>query len=109
VSSGDLEPGAPAFVGIVPGRSLMWSPAWECSDGRILFDRHSGDFWLLQGAAVDLVLALDDPGRLSWPQAVQRSGEQGVALLTDLARVGVIRAWNDHGDAVPLPDLADID
>ena len=109
MAAGEPEHSVPSLVGIVPGRSLMWSPAWDCSEGRILFDRQSGDFWLLQGAAIDVVQVLVDSGRLSWTDAVQAAGATGPALLSDLARSGVVRAWNNAGDTVPLADLANVD
>ena len=99
----------PAQVGVVPGRSLMWSPPWDCSAARVLFDRHSGDFWLLEGAALDLVPALQAAPRLAWAEALRLAGDEGAALLADLIRAGVIRAWNNAGQPVMATALADVD
>jgi hypothetical protein len=99
----------PAQVGIVPGRSLLWSPAWDCSVGRVLFDRNSGDFWVLEGHAIDLVCAAQASGRIGWLDALRLAGEQGAALLADLIRAGVIRAWNNAGRPVMATDLPDLD
>ena len=102
------EGAQPAQVGVVPGRSLMWSPAWDCSAARVLFDRHSGDFWLLEGAAVDLLHALLVASRLTWAEAVQLTRDEGPQLLAQLIRAGVIRAWNNAGQPVMATDLADV-
>jgi hypothetical protein len=99
----------PALVGVVPGRSLMWSPPWDCSAARVLFDRHSGDFWLLEGAALELIPALQATPRLTWAQALQLARDEGAALLADLIRAGVIRAWNNAGQPVMATALADVD
>jgi hypothetical protein len=94
---------------VVPGRSLMWSPCWDCSAGRVLFDRHSGDFWLLEGAAIHIVQALEASPRLPWPDALQLARDEGPALLADLIRAGIVRAWNNAGQPVMATDLPDID
>ena len=94
---------------MVPGRSLMWSPPWACSAARVLFDRHSGDFWLLEGAAVDLIHVLQASPRLAWAQALQIARDEGPPLLAELIRAGVIRAWNNAGQPVMATDLADVD
>ena len=103
------DDGQPAQVGVVPGRSLMWSPPWECSPARVLFDRHSGDFWLLEGAALDVVHALQAMPRMPWPQALRLAGDEGPALLADLMRAGIVRAWNNAGQPVMATALADVD
>ena len=36
-----------------PGRSLSFSPAWPDETARIVFDRHSGDYWLLSNPAAE--------------------------------------------------------
>jgi len=99
----------PAEVGVVPGRSLMWSPPWDCSAARVLFDRHSGDFWLLEGAALELIAALQATPRLAWDQALQLARDEGAPLIADLMRAGVIRAWNNAGQPVMATALADVD
>jgi hypothetical protein len=99
----------PVQVGLVSGRSLLWSPAWDCSVGRVLFDRNSGDFWVLEGRAIDLVQAAEGSSRIDWVDAVLLAGEHGTTLLADLIRAGVIRAWNNAGLPVMATDLADVD
>lgn len=43
---------------LVSGRSLRFSPAWDCSDARVVFDANSGDFWVLSALAADAVAVL---------------------------------------------------
>ncbi len=103
------EHAQPAQVGVVLGRSLMWSPPWDCSAARVLFDRHSGDFWLLEGAALELIRVLQATPRLPWSEAMQLAREQGAPLLAELIRAGIIRAWNNAGQPVMATALADVD
>jgi len=34
-------------LSLAPARQLKFSPAWPCSDARIVFDCVSGDYWVL--------------------------------------------------------------
>ena len=99
----------PVQVGVVPGRSLMWSPPWDCSPVRVLFDRHSGDFWLLEGAALEIVQALQAVPRLAWAEALQLAADEGPPLLAELVHAGLVRAWNNAGQPVMATALADVD
>lgn len=38
-----------------PGRSLRFAPEWQCSDAKVVFDRNSGDYWVVSQLA-DLAL-----------------------------------------------------
>lgn len=40
------------------GRQLSLSPPWPDESARIVFDRHSGDYWLLTAEAGALLAAL---------------------------------------------------
>lgn len=82
-------------IGIRPGRALCWSPQWPCSDAAVLFDAHSGDYWVLSAAGQAVVRALERDG----PQAQQHllslmPGEpaEALQLLEDLARSGIVTA-----------------
>ena len=44
-----------ALPALRAGRELCWAPDWPCSDGRIVFDRVSGDYWILSPEAAALV------------------------------------------------------
>ena len=42
------------------GRSLCFGPGWSCSDAAIMFDRNSGDYWvvsLLASSVIKLLLS----------------------------------------------------
>lgn len=80
-------------IGIKAGRSLRWSPQWPCSDTAVLFDAHSGDYWVLSAAGQSVVRALERDG----PQAQQHllslvPGDPSEAqqLLDDLAHSGIV-------------------
>jgi hypothetical protein len=47
--------------------------------------------------------------RLAWAQALQLARDEGAALLADLIRAGIVRAWNNAGQPVMASDLADVD
>lgn len=36
---------------VISGRELVWAPSWQCSDARVVFDRNSGDYWVVSGLA----------------------------------------------------------
>ena len=80
-------------IGVTAGRSLRWSPQWPCSDTAVLFDAHSGDYWVLSAAGQAVVHALERDG----PQSQQNllsllPGDPGEALqlLDNLARSGIV-------------------
>jgi hypothetical protein len=54
-----------------PGRSLCLSPVWPDESARIVFDRHSGDYWLLLNSSAALVESLQaGPAELPMSEAV---------------------------------------
>lgn len=80
-------------IGVRAGRSLRWSPQWPCSDAAVLFDAHSGDYWVLSAAGQAVVLALERDG----PQSQQHllsllpgDPDEALQLLEDLARSGIV-------------------
>ena len=46
-------------LSLMPGRRLIWAPAWSCSDAQVLFDGASGDYWLLSPLATALLHRLE--------------------------------------------------
>ena len=82
-------------IGIRPGRSLRWSPPWPCSDAAVLFDAHSGDYWVLSTAGQVVVHALERNGPQSQPHLlslVPGDPAEALQLLDDLARSGIVTA-----------------
>jgi len=61
------------------GRALSLSPAWPDESARIVFDRHSGDFWLLTNPAADLLASL-----LAEPRELPASDTVAELLRADL-------------------------
>ena len=47
---------------IHPGRSLALSPEWHPEEPSVLFDRHSGDYWVIPGTTRLWVEHLLDTG-----------------------------------------------
>lgn len=45
-------------VGLPRGRSLKFGPCWSCSDAVILFDCHSGDYWVVSDLGFKLLRLL---------------------------------------------------
>jgi hypothetical protein len=109
VDAADLPP---EWIGVRPGRSLIWSPAWPCSQARVLFDRHSGDFWILDGGALQLVMALQSIERLRFAQfceMLQASGGDALAHVAALVKAGVVRAWDTAGRPMTTIEPPDVD
>ena len=82
-------------IGIRPGRSLRWSPPWPCSDTAVLFDAHSGDYWVLSAAGQAVVHALERDGPQAQPHLlslVPGDPAEALQLLDDLARSGIVTA-----------------
>ncbi len=86
-----------ALIRVVAGRALRWSPPWPCSDGRVLFDASSGDYWVLSTDGQAAVHALEcegplDDGVLLARLGVDHAGDRAraLALLHELARSGII-------------------
>lgn len=52
------------FVSVHPGRSLTTSPEWHADEPSVLFDRNSGDYWVIAPTArkwVELLQNADQP------------------------------------------------
>lgn len=80
---------------LVSGRFLRFAPDWSCSDAAVLFDRNSGDYWVLSFLATTVVKLLRTHGALA---------------LADLERhLGVLLPETDlSADLLPtLQSLAD--
>lgn len=69
---------------LVPGRELCWAPAWPCSDARIVFDRVSGDYWVLNEAASAALQSLQ-AGHMADSQLTPD-------LAQDLVKAGLLSA-----------------
>ena len=67
-----------------PGRRLVVGPRWQCSEGRVVFDATSGDFWVLAEDAVRVVESVLSGGGIEL--------EQDPALILSLVDNGIIVA-----------------
>ena len=50
----------PVLFALKTGRSLCLGPEWTCSDAMVLFDRYSGDYWVLSSMAVSTIKLLQN-------------------------------------------------
>ena len=80
--------GTPELPGLMPGRSLIWAPDWDCSDARVLFDAASGDYWLLSPLASRIVESLRQCQRVG---PAQDEAEDWLPTLERLRQVGLLR------------------
>lgn len=53
-------------AGIYVGRSLCFAPHWLCSDAVVLFDRNSGDYWVVSTVAAATLELLQSHGAMSF-------------------------------------------
>ena len=72
---------------VTPGRLLRWGPVWTETDGTLVFDAASGDYWVLSHEARSLLLDVDGTGQVrtsvqddAWP----------VGLMAELERCGLV-------------------
>lgn len=82
-----------ALIRVVAGRALRWAPPWPCSDGRVLFDASSGDYWVLSAAGQAAVQTLEGEGPLAEDDLLARlpgGRASALALLHELVRSGII-------------------
>ncbi|MBA4175923.1 MAG: hypothetical protein C0505_05095 [Leptothrix sp. (in: Bacteria)] len=99
------------LIRIAPGRALRWAPRWDCSDTAVLFDATSGDYWVLDPEARQVVEWLQADASIERHALLQRLAAQesdGAALLDGLAQAGLLTGVVD-GRGVPLPRRADAD
>lgn len=101
-----------AVVGILAGRSITYSPAWRDDGASVLFDRNSGDYWVVSLLARDLVARCAESGdvridalirHIMDTQAETDDFDGSVAtveqVLAELVRLGVLAQTRTE----PLP------
>lgn len=70
----------------MPGRRLIWAPAWPCSDAQVLFDGASGDYWLLSPLATEILRSLEH----GTPAPTASDDEDRRDTLERLRQVGLL-------------------
>lgn len=60
-----------ALVSLAPGRHLRFSPDWNCSEARVVFDANSGDYWVVSLLASMILRQLQAHGPQSKPDLEQ--------------------------------------
>jgi hypothetical protein len=102
-------------VAVIPGRSFHWAPQWPCSEGRVLFDQCSGDYWVLSGPAAQLLTtlatgAMEAPALAAWHEhGGMATASDARGLIAGLMRSRLIDAWDNAGHPLSPDDLAELD
>jgi hypothetical protein len=50
---------------VTPGRSLRFAPEWPCSEASVIFDRNSGDYWVVSLLASGALKLLQKHGSMT--------------------------------------------
>lgn len=95
--------GAAASLCILSGRSIAFSPEWPDDGVSVLFDRNSGDYWVVSTLARALVRHASKAGtvdtasmithatrRLSADDGFDGRAESVLAVLSELAQLGIL-------------------
>lgn len=93
-----------SLLAIKRGRALILSPDWGVDEPQVLFDACSGDFWLLEPAAAQLIQRLRSDGPVPRSQALDAlvpHNDSPAALIAELLRVGILQedVMQASGDA----------
>lgn len=83
-----------SLLAIKRGRALILSPDWGVDEPQVLFDGCSGDSWLLEPAAVRLILRLRCAGELPRAEALallHPLNPMPELLIAELLRVGILQ------------------
>lgn len=85
---------------LVRGRSLCFSPSWESDEPSVVFDRNSGDYWVVASLARTVLGLLDNGGPLTTVEICDALQAQQIsdelvndaleATLDDLVRAQIL-------------------
>ncbi|MCB1951122.1 hypothetical protein [Denitromonas sp.] len=81
------------YVLLASGRSLLLSPAWPDDDASVLFDRNSGDYWVVTASAralVDRLINAEQPMRLSQLDVDGVDAATKLRLTEELSALGIL-------------------
>lgn len=75
-----------------PGRSLALSPAWDGDGAAVVFDRNSGDYWIVSPLAHEVVRRIVTTGQEDTAELVHHLTDAGSRTTdTETTVIGVIR------------------
>lgn len=71
---------------LTQGRSLKFAPDWCCSDASVVFDAHSGDYWVVSLLGSALLRLFQTQGEMTLSEVSSQMsfaalGEDGVTTL----------------------------
>ncbi|HRP24576.1 MAG TPA: hypothetical protein PLF79_14035 [Thauera sp.] len=95
-----LPPQGECALKLLDGRSLCFSPAWDDGHGSVVFDRNSGDFWIVTKQARALLQAVADNPNGVPMRAAESDDDDSSALIRSLEQAGLLEG---RGDAEATP------
>lgn len=81
------------YVSLARGRSLMLSPVWPDDDASVLFDRNSGDYWVVTASARALVgrlISAEHPMRMHQLDVDGVDAATKLRLTEELSALGIL-------------------
>ena len=79
------------------GRSLRFAPDWPCSDATVVFDRNSGDFWVISSLSASALRLLQEHGSLAWPELERRLAVVQLDADMSLSLMATVKSLVDNG------------
>ena len=90
------------LVALVEGRSLCHSPKWDCSEFGLVFDRNSGDYWIVSELSVQALLTLESHNALAFSELVHVLGPQSSYFDIENALKLTLQSLVDNGIVKPV-------
>ena len=79
------------------GRDLAFSPDWDCSDARIVFDKNSGDYWVVSGLSAAVLSHSRTDSGVNLHQLVDALADRTGYFSPDAALSATVRSLVDNG------------
>ena len=79
------------------GRDFAYSPDWDCSDARIVFDKNSGDYWVVSGLSAAVLSHSRTDSGVNFQQLVDALADRTGYFSPDAALSATIRSLVDNG------------
>ena len=79
------------------GRSLRFAPDWSCSDATVVFDRNSGDFWVISSLGASALRLLQEHSSLAWPELERRLAILQLDADVSLSLMATVKSLVDNG------------
>lgn len=86
-----------ALVRQFAGRDFAFSPDWDCSDARIVFDKNSGDYWVVSGLSSAVLSHTRTDSGVNLQQLVDALGDRTGYFNPAAALSATIRSLVDNG------------